>query len=334
MKHKYFFLGLLLIIFSCSSNNDETIDVSSQLLEDEPNNPSGPAAAVGKLPKEINYKFSNNFDNEIYKSDNHYTYDNLNRVTEISIKSFMNEEPLADYDYKIIYDGTTSFAKGFSISEHNYQQNSQNTKYVKLKYTIHPEINIDDYAYYSYVNNEGEINNNEFVENDGFKIEGSFSPNINFFMPKNCGPNLFEGIKMSYCHQYGKSIQEMGYISDDNANIRMRRFLPDMANLNVSSSAFTDVKFDPIFWFFFLKEQIFHYETGYGCKDVQLQEGVGVGDDWYFRTIEFKNDIQVTTYIDNTYPTYKMYRGKYWEQEYETPINDEENTYEYSVTYY
>lgn len=331
MKHKYFFLGLLLIIFSCSSNNDETIDVSSQLLEDEPNNPSGPA--VGKLPKEINYKFSNNFDNEIYRSENFYTYDNLNRVTEISIKSFMNEEPLADYDYKIIYDGTTSFAKGFSISEHNYQQNSQNTKYVKLKYTIHPEINIDDYAYYSYVNNESEINNNNFTEDDNKKIRGHFVETKNEFFPDDCGSNLYgPPIEFSDISYYNYCYSDVYYIGYGTSSYRTRRFISYFGYDAPSLSPFKDVKFDRVFWTFFLQEQIFQYEIGFECKLTILQDYLESKD--VYRTIQFKHDKDATTYLNTIYPTYKIYRGKYWEQEYETPINNEENTYEYNVTYY
>ena len=204
MKKIYFLLSLLTMMLSCSST-DELNDNSPVVLDDD--QIIQPIVPTVKLPKEINYIFSNNFDNEIYKSDNFYTYDSLNRITKITIKSFFNNEVNIDYDYKIIYNDTTSFAKGFIISIQDYQNNLQTNKFVKLKYVVNPNSsNSPDNAYYNYVNNEAEINSNEFVIDEGKKVTGKFDVVKNIFFPNNCGSNLLENpINKSEIYYYRDS---------------------------------------------------------------------------------------------------------------------------------
>jgi len=90
------------------------------------------------------------------------------------------------------------------------------------------------------------------------------------------------------------------------------------------SSAFLDAKFDYVFWTFFLKDQIFQYETGKPLTSLTSYDFI----DENLRTIIYKPDEQKNTYLDIKYPTFKKYNGKYWEQK-----NDLLSSYEYSVTY-
>ena len=106
MKHFYSVL-LTFLIFSCA-NPDEYIKIDDQPIVEDPEqlNTTKPV----KLPKKIEYNYTNLLDSILYKSDNYYTYDHLNRIIKIVINSTVNDKKEIDYEYNIIYIDTLSLA--------------------------------------------------------------------------------------------------------------------------------------------------------------------------------------------------------------------------------
>lgn len=325
MKHFYPFL-LIFLMFSCS-NPDEDIKIDDQPIVEEPENPT-PIKKV-RLPKSIEYKQFNYLDSIFYTSNNHYVYDSLNRITSIVINSSINNQNAFDYQYNIIYQDTTSVAKGFEIQTFNHSEALTKNEFVKLKYIEKSNPSENSYVYYQYVNNINELKDNNFTTNNNQRIPFTKVKYQN--LPTGCGTFYSEYSfgPLNYSTD-SRSIFELEFIESGNMNYlrKGRRLLlnnlsgPDPTSFR---APFTDVKFDYTFWIFFLKEQLFHYEINSNFKFFQVwSQDYELGS----RTITFKPDEELSTYIDAKYPTYKKYSGKYWEQK-----NDLLSYYEYSVTY-
>ena len=315
MKHIYFCIFSILI-FSCS-NPDEDIRTDDQPIVEEPENPA-PIKNV-KLPKRIEYANINFLDAIFYRSNNTYTYDSLNRITNIVINSSVNDVKTFDYEYHIIYKDTTALAKGFEIKTLDYETSQVQSKFVKLEYIDNPD-NQNDTVYYNYVNGLAEINDNIFNKNTNQVIERGFYKDI--FYPYNCGSNLFTDIEKSYIQVNQNGYYHVEYV--DFANYVQKGIKFGIHTQSVKKSAFLDAKFDYTFWTFFLKDQLFQYETGFVPIWVASYEFIQGN----IRTNSFSPENELSTYVDDKYPTYKKYSGKYWEQK-----NDLLSYYEYSVTY-
>lgn len=316
MKHFSAFIFILLI-FSCS-NPDEDIRIDDQPIVEEPEQPN-PVKPV-KLPKTIEYRYTNLLDSIFYQSDNHYTYDHLNRITKIVINSAVNEKKSIDYEYNIIYKDTISLAKGFEIKTYDYKTLQTKNEFIELEYIENPN-DFRDTVYYNYVNGLAEINDNIFDKNINQVIEGSLHENI--FYPQNCGSNLFANIKRSHIQVNQNGYYHVEYVDFTGWVQKGRKF--GIHSESVKKSAFLDAKFDYTFWTFFLQDQFFQYETGFVPKWIISYEFIQEN----LRTISFSPDDELSTYIDNKYPTYRKYSGKYWEQ-----VDDLKSNYEYGVTYY
>ena len=112
-----------------------------------------------------------------------------------------------------------------------------------------------------------------------------------------------------------------------NQLVKSRRFLSYYTSNAPLISPFVNVRFDRVFWTFFLTDQIFQYETGFESRNVTLYDHPEFGEN--LRMIIMKHNQGTSTYIDGTYPTFKSYNGKYMGQD-----SDVESSYEYSVSYY
>lgn len=326
MKYLYTFL-LIFLIFSCSST-DEEIKIDDQPIVEEPENPA-PIKKV-KLPKSIEYKQFNYLDSIFYTSNNHYTYDSLNRITTIVIKSSINNQNVFDYQYNIIYQDTTSIAKGFEIQTFNHSESLTKNEFVKLKYIEATNSSENNFVYYQYVNNLSELKDNNFIADNNQRIpfaNGKHQKKL----PTGCGTfySEYDFGPLNYSTD-SRSIFELEFIESGNMNYlrKGRRLMlnnfsgPDPTAFR---APFTDVKFDYTFWIFFLKEQLFHYEINSNFKFFQVwNQDHDLGN----RTITFKPEDNLSKYIDNKYPTYKKYSGKYWEQK-----DNVLSFYEYNVTY-
>src|SRR5690606_22812505 len=100
-----------LIILSCSPDNSDNDINNEQPSTQEPENPETPEEPVEpetptdlKLPQEINFRFNDLDINRDYTSQNLYTYDELNRITEIEINSKVNGIDFEKHNYRIVYN--------------------------------------------------------------------------------------------------------------------------------------------------------------------------------------------------------------------------------------
>lgn len=322
---KIYLLFLLVPLFISCSDTDDVIDQHPEPEQPEPEQPV-PSKKV-KLPKSIQYKFTNYLDYEFYTSENLYEYDSLNRITHININTSLNNVKAVDYEYSLVYRDTTNMAKGFEIRSFDHRNSQESYQYVKLNYTTVKDTNSykQDFAYFQYVYSKAELNDDNFTFIDSQKISGSFAGK-NFY-PYDCGRALFPYVARSYVHVGEKGYSHIEYVDSKSFVLRGRIIPLIPSSEDKGKTPFCDANFDFVFWTFFLHEQYFQYETG-----SIVPSSVTVYDKSYdekvLRTITFSNLSESNIYSDK-YPLYKMYSGKYWEQ-----TNDVKSTYEYNVTYY
>lgn len=327
-----------LIILSCSPDNSDN-DINNELPStQEPENPENPETPETpetptdlKLPQEINFRFNDLDINRDYTSQNLYTYDELNRITEIEINSKVNGIDFEKHNYRIVYNLDTNLAKGFEVIKYSYQDGTTSTKYLKLKY---PESNgnssSNNFTYYNYVSSYSEINDNNFDVSEDRKISM-----LSNFIPYNCGPNLLPGVSGSNVIGNGTNYFGHLYYGFDTYIPQQDQFFTneiqsmDPGNLTPYKGLFVNAKFDYIFWIFFLEYQFFQNEI---MEDISRFVYINTKLNYYDGSygLQFKNEEESNIYLNNTYPVYKKYTAR---QFFSNDPNRQINYFEYHVTY-
>lgn len=317
-----------LLILSCSPEGLDNDINDEQPQTQEPQTPGNQSNF--KLPLEINYRFNDLDINRDYTSQNLYTYDELNRITEIEINSKINGINFEKHNYKIVYNLDTNLAKGFEVLKYSYETGATTSQHLKLKYPESYQYELGThYAYYNFVNNYNEIIDDNFIINESNKI--SLKEN---FSPSNCGPNLLPGINQSTVYGTetyightlmgfdGQVIQQYPFMGIEIQSI-------DIQNLNPHKAAFVHAKFDYIFWLFFLEHQFFQYEI---TEDVYYFLYFDHKLNYYEGSyaLPFRNETQSNIYLNDIYPIYKKFTAK---QFYSNDPNRQTNYFEYNVTY-
>ena len=317
-----------LLILSCSPEGLDNDINDEQPQTQEPQTPGNQSNF--KLPLEINYRFNDLDINRDYTSQNLYTYDELNRITEIEINSKINGINFEKHNYRIVYKLDTSLAKGFEILKYSYQDGTTSSKYLKLKYPEnYDSSSANNFTYYNYVNSYSEINDNNFVLSDDHKILMQ-----NMYMPVDCGPNLLLGVHSSSVYGNTKYTGHIyrgfdAYIPQQDQFFTNEIQSIDPGSLTPHKGAFVNAKFDYIFWIFFLEYQFFQNEID---EDISRFVYINTKLNYYEGTygLPFNNEKDNNIYLNNTYPLYKKYTAK---QFYSNDPNRQTNYFEYHVTY-
>lgn len=319
-----FFFSLLFL--NCT--NDSISEPENTTTPENPVTEEPETSTETRLPIEINYRFNDLDYNKDYTSENLYTYDDTNRITEIEINSKMNNSNLMKFNYKIIYNGETNLAKGFEIKKYNYETGGASTQYVKLKYPESYTEDIINYAYYDFVNSYNELSNDNFTEVESQKIRIRED-----FKPSSVDENSFsefKNITFYYVSEVPHAILFSRGIYNFQKSYEAR--FQDFLEANPYVAAFYDAKFDYIFWFLFLEDQNFQFEIKSDIKLLVKSDKAPWDSELHYQ-FGFRNDETMNTYIDNKYPTYKKYTAKNSSYVIYPEIFFNINYFEYNVIY-